>query len=136
MYTLRLAWSIVFASVLFLTNVGEAHAMYAYLNPCQALGVACPDEGTTPATQGGGGPQLVTIPEVVTDVVPYVPPPLVEALPYTPPVAQTYGGLPVHSAAPLPRTGMGAWGVLLSLVGTSGCMRWWARRTHDALSNV
>ena len=108
MIALRSALFLAFGSLLFLANVGEAHAaLYAYVDPCQALGVACPQAGavTSPSTSS-----------VVPEIPEYVPPPpLLEVPVYVLP--------PVHSAAPLPRTGMG--GVLaLLLLSLGGTVCW------------
>lgn len=105
MFALRSALVLAFGTLLFLGPVGEAHAAtYAYVDPCQALGVACPAGGvmTTPGTP------------VVPETPEYVPPPLLEVPVYVPP--------PVHSAAPLPRTGMdGMLSLLLLSLGVTLC---------------
>src|SRR3989338_3952782 len=44
MYTIRFGLSLVFGSLLFVANIGEANA---YVNPCAALGVGCPSSSSS-----------------------------------------------------------------------------------------
>ena len=125
MIALRSALLLAFGSLLFLSSMGEAHAeMYAYLDPCQALGVACPGGGAVippEVVPSPPPPTVIPTPEMPAEV----PVPLLEIPQYVPPQpVQTYDSdEPMHSAAPLPRTGMGGVFALL-LLSLSGTVCW------------
>lgn len=105
----RTAISMAFGSLLFMSSIGEAHA---YLDPCQALGVACPDGTAPPAAQPLDTP-FITI----------TPAPLLEIPITTPQTQEVYYGQPLHGAAPLPRTGMGGV-IILLLLSISSAVCW------------
>ena len=146
MLTIRISLSLVFGSLLFAANIGEAHA---YVDPCQALKVGCssssapaptpapapaptptPAPAPAPATQGGssgGGRRLPRVPDAPAVVpVPAVIeiPPAVSPTPAEAPVKRVRPvrtAPPIHSAAPvMPKTGMGIAGILLSVTAATG----------------
>jgi hypothetical protein len=159
MFTIRIALSAAFGALLFIAGAGEAHA---YLNPCQALGVACPPEGgsvssTSPSTSSTPStpsipsytppppsipsytpstpPVTTPAPLPVLDIPAYVPPPATQVIPSAAQTIPTYGNLPVHGAAPLPRTGVGEWGIVLTSITTLGLLkRRWTRASQKTAS--
>ena len=114
MLTIRIALSLVFGSLLFAANIGEAHA---YVDPCQALKVGCssssapaptpapapaptptPAPAPAPATQwgsSGGGRRLPRVP----DAPAVVPVPAVIEIP--PAVSPTPAEAPVKRVRPV-----------------------------------
>ncbi len=113
MVRIGLSIGAVLVSLLFPSRAVAARAIYAYMSPCEALGVACPD-GAAPVTTtvpavtnpGGGGGGAGTGPVYVPPPAEPLPVPQPAPAPYMPYVPEIPFATPVHSAAPLHPSGV------------------------------